>query len=230
MAIAVDATSGSQPSSSSTWTLSHTCASGASLYVCFNVNNASELVTGVTYNGVAMTQLAKKQDTSFNSWQYIYFLAAPASGANNVVVSLSSNAAGSLMNVSYTGVSATQPDSSNTNGATTSGSGTPFTLTTTVVASNCWLLAITKDSSGGSAAGSGTTRRTSLSSGGGDQIWDSNGTVGTGSKTLNMTNTFNPTQWYGIIVSIAPYVAPTLNETNLDRSPIRGVGRGIMRP
>lgn len=214
MAIARDATSGQAPSSSSTWTLSHTCASGSSLFVVIEVNSSTDVVTSVTYNSVSMTQLASRRCSKFGgaAYLYIYFLATPTSGSNNIVVSLSSAKTGVWGGVSYTGVGATQPDSTAQNTATTTGSGTPFTLTTSVVASGCWLLSITKDSSGGSSAGSGTTRISPLSSGFGEQWWDSNGTVSSGSRSLNMTNATNPTDWDGIIISIAP---PSVGYKNL---------------
>lgn len=228
MAIANTAASAGSYASASSATLSHTCTAGDILFVC--ILTLGDSVTGVTYNGVAMTQLRKRQCTKFGAtnWQYIYFLSNPASGANNIVASFSPNSYCELFGASYSGASPTQYDSTSQGSGTTTGSGSPFTLTTTVVAANSWLLSWTKDGSGGSTAGSGTYRRSPRDSGAGDQGWDSNGAVAAGARSLNHVNTFNPTDWDGIIISIAPFVPTSL--VGNERTPIRGVMRGTMRP
>lgn len=177
-----------------------------------------------------MTLLRKRQCTKFGAtnWQYIYFLANPASGTNNVVASFSPNSYSEIFATAYSGGSKTQYDSTSDGSATTSGSGSPFALTTNVVADDSWLLSWTKDGSGDSYAGSGTYRRSPRDVGSGDQGWDSNGGVAAGARSLNHVNNFNPTDWDGIIISIAPFVATSLVAN--ERTPIRGVMRGVMRP
>lgn len=106
--------------------------------------------------------------------------------------------------MSYTGAKQSgQPDSSFKDLYNTTGH-TSWSLSTTVVASNCWLVAGMVDDSNAPTAGSGTTMRQNSASGYGG--FDSNGTVSTGSQTLNFAFS-SSTKQTGIIVSIAPSVA-----------------------
>jgi len=82
MSITIDAISSSPPNT--TW--SHTVGTGTNrLLLVFTGTHNSELVTGVTYGGVALT-LAKSQDGTWRNVR-IYYLVNPTSGAANVVVS-----------------------------------------------------------------------------------------------------------------------------------------------
>lgn len=206
MAIAFDVNSGSNPSNGTTFNHTHTCTgSNITLKVMFSTGEASDIVTSVTYNGVAMTRADTLQRTVGGTGRlYAYALEGAPTGTHDVTV----NASTTMTNIlcyadSYTGAGAV--DSHNTkNQATT----TSFSISTTVVASNCWLTAFTQDDNGGSSAGVGTVKRSTLNAGFGQQSWDSNGTVGTGSQSLAMSNG-SSSNWNGIILSIAPYVAPT---------------------
>ena len=119
MAIAYDAQSSDTRFNSfgtnSTW--SHTCAgSDRVLLVGFGIYRASgdsDIVTGVTYNGAAMTKLGITVDAQSNTATYLFALANPATGANNIVVSYSAstNYAWGVA-TSYTGVDQTTPTGS----------------------------------------------------------------------------------------------------------------------
>jgi len=88
---------------------------------------------------------------------------------------------------------------------------TALDLTTTVVASNCWLVSIGRDYSDGDlVVSTGTTQR---NNGAGCKSGDSNGTVGTGSQTMNWSNNGSGSTG-GFIVSIAP-VASASGPANL---------------
>jgi hypothetical protein len=107
--------------------------------------------------------------------------------------------------ISYTGASGTI-DSFNQN-LTTGITTTPYTLSTTVVGANAWIVGGATGSNGeigGGTAGSGTTYRSSNVSSN-IRLGDSNGTVGTGSRSLNFGR--NPTgsgDDDGVILSIVP--------------------------
>jgi len=95
--------------------LTQTATLGASAnYLLAGVlgDSASDLVTGVTYNSVAMTQLVKLYPGSTVGWLYVYGLPNPATGSShNLVVSASGTC--STIGVtaqSYTNCSATQPN------------------------------------------------------------------------------------------------------------------------
>lgn len=204
MAIAYNSSASAGSTSTSSLSYSHSCTGSNLVLVVFvKIFNTSNLVTGVTYNGVSMTQVLSGQDAD-NRWSYAYILANPATGANNVVVSLLSSTFVGSISQSYSGCNVSGiPDASgslNTNSTTVT-----TTITTTV--NGCWLVG----SFNGSrvySAGSGTTVRQSNTSA--DYIYgfDSNG-----AKAVAGSHSLVGTQATGAnsrnyIISIAPYVDP----------------------
>lgn len=202
-------------SSGATLTFSHTCT-GSQRFLVVEVDmstNGAGAPTGVTYNGVAMTLMG----TIF-SYGQVWYLANPASGANNVVVDLNNTIFYRVYSRSYTGVAQTSPIDSflNTNASST----TSVTAPTTVVASNCWLLGFGINGGPNTATqtiGSNRTDRNgknnavALPTDANSSIADSNGTIATGSQSiifsqLTGANSFNST-FRAMAYSIKPYVA-----------------------
>ena len=109
MALAVDASSISAFTTSSTVSWSHTCTgSDRVLFVGVGFNGSALSVTGVTYNGVAMTEQWDLFAANVGSAGYL--LANPATGANTVEVTF--NAAvdvGIAGAVSFTGADTASP-------------------------------------------------------------------------------------------------------------------------
>ena len=139
MAVARDAVSGiSETGSSTTHSFSHTCT-GSNLYLLVGVADWSgDNVTGVTYNGVSMTQLVKETRNPDSGSLEIYFygLANPSTGTNTVTITRSSS---SLWidgcAVSYTGVTQTTSPVDATGTAQGDGSSST-TVNITTVANN----------------------------------------------------------------------------------------------
>ena len=123
-AIAFDALSKSTGVGVSSVTLAHTISgSNRMLFVSFMTNNTLDLVTSVTYNGTAMTKLKQQATASAGLLSYVYGLAAPDTGSNNIVISVSAPSLIYTTNASYTGVDQTLPtgtaiDANNTTGTT----------------------------------------------------------------------------------------------------------------
>lgn len=92
-------------------TIAHTCSgTNRSLYVWTYARNlAVGDVTGVTYAGVAMTQIGLTQADTNNDLK-LWRLVAPATGANNVVVTNSGSRPMSACVLSLTDVDQTTPD------------------------------------------------------------------------------------------------------------------------
>lgn len=140
-----------------------------------------DIVSGVTYAGVSMNRIAT-QAPQGNVQTYMYQLANPASGANNIVISTSASTAVTRgCSASYTGVDQTTPINafnSQTNSGTTSISDT---VTSSV--DNCWaVMGVFAD---GQAAGTATTQRVVAAQEG---IYDSNGVISpAGMRTLTIT-------------------------------------------
>lgn len=193
MAIAFDAKSEDYftgGTSGTTITVSHTCTgSDRILLVGAWVGAGTDTITGATYNGVSMTEI-NAVTTGFTTVKYtkLFYLIAPAIGANNIVVTKSGTNSAYIWirNASYTGVKqSAQPDSQTTN---TASGVTSLGTSTTTVADNSWVIAFTAYDSiaSNSTAGSGTTIRTN----GGNQwadFFDSGSAITpAGSKTLNV--------------------------------------------
>src|SRR3990167_2897336 len=185
MALARDASSGSNDGSgtATSLTYAHTCT-GTNLVLivgAFLDNDTSDTITGITYNGVALTKINGVSGSSDQGYSTLWYLIAPATGANNIVVSWTGANNISSCAISYTGAHQTSPIDSNNTG--TNGGGSTLTLATTVVASDCWLVT------------TGTSLDDSLSANTGMldvvtddrgvmHMGDSNGTVGTGSQSV----------------------------------------------
>lgn len=189
MAIALDVYTAA--SGTSSW--SHTCT-GSDIILLVGAYALSDTVSSVTYNGVSMTLIGKTTfPGSGRQGAYLYYLINPATGSHTVSVTGGTG----IGSASYTGAKQTgQPDSSNTGTQT----GTAITMTTTVVASNCWLVGVEADPNGGETAGAGTTIRGT--DGNGLVFADSNGVVGTGSQSLVVNHGNGASAW--VVASIAP--------------------------
>lgn len=134
--------------------------------------SGSDKITGITYNGVALTQIG----VSIQNTRYIgfYYLLNPASGSNTVTLTGSSSAVIEAYSGSYTGVNQSgQPDAntSNNNGQLPVTGGSSLTVTVTTVADNDWLIMNAFSFQDGISAGANTFNRSGVNNG----IYDSNG-------------------------------------------------------
>jgi hypothetical protein len=158
MAVTYDTGTDGGNASATSLTYSHTVTgSDVILFVGVTGDYTSDGVTGVTYNGVAMTLLDKNNGLSnLARWTYLWVLMAPATGAHNVVVSASGSQFIASLAVSYTGTKQTgQPDAhvfDRTAGGT-------LTSNITTVADNSLIIAYLHDDGGNGNPGSGATKR-----------------------------------------------------------------------
>lgn len=182
MAIAYDASAGSSTGSASSLTYSHTCSGSDRILFVFVCRGNTQTISSVTYNSVAMTFIAESI-VAGSQPVAVYYLVAPATGANNVVITLSGATFIFSSSSSYTGAKQTgQPDGSNTGKA----SGTSHAISVTTTADNSWgVAAYRAEGDGVTSAGSGTTLRNNS----GIQLYDSNGPkTPAGSLTLTATS------------------------------------------
>ena len=200
MAIALDATSsisdagftnvGAGPA---VW--SHTCAAGAYLTVMIETGNG-DFVSGVTYNGVAMTQGVKRAMTVGEA--YVYYLANPSSGANDISVSLSSSESAFMgMGTSFTGVNQGAPEATGTGSSTSTG-----LVSVTTVTDNDWLVGIFVTEAGSAlTVGANTTQRKG-NTGTAISVDTNAAQTPAGAKTMTATN------GSGLIISAAITLQP----------------------
>lgn len=213
MAITFDnATSSGFGANVSSKTVSHTTGSGSNrilfVGVAMSGNVITDLVSGITYGGVSMTKITDAAGIDGNTGDVtVYYLANPASGTNDVVVSFSVNNGGGIQVVSYSDSKQTGiPDSGNT--LSTSSGGTNIDLATTTIADNSWTLMFGMcDSGSGLTAGTGTTLRGTVLSAV-YAMGDSNAAITpAGSSTLEFTNA--SAKQTAVIISFAPAVVAT---------------------
>lgn len=185
-------------------TYAHTCTgSDRILFVGTENWSSNAHPTGITYNGVAMNLVTQQGSVGF-AYTDLYFLANPASGANNVVISWAGSTDCGSMASSYTGASnVSTVDSSNLG---TDISASTLSVSTTSVADNCWGIAWSGNNGQGvSSVGGGTG--TSRAATNGNIIFDSNGVIhpaGSRTFTVNVTNS-GPIML--LVASFAPKIA-----------------------
>lgn len=181
-AIAFDTSNaGASAINNPTWSYTVTGANPC-LVVSARASGAST-IQSASYNSVALSKWkAVAPQAGVVAGVEIWALLNPATGSSLTVSVTGQNDGCRGMCASYSGVAQTgQPDSSASTDYTSN--QTLFTATTTVVLPNCWLVGGSNDNVGsGETGGSGTTQRQAA---GGLTISDSNGTVGTGSQSLN---------------------------------------------
>ena len=211
MAISFDAKGGNftntNPITTLTW--SHTCTgSNRIIFVTGRASESSDDMTA-TYGGVSMTKVTTTLGAASDRI-WLFVLHAPATGANNVVLTKPSFTAGQMdgSSASYTGALQTSTVDSFGNNTANSTTGT---VSTTVVASNCWLVGGIRGNSGGASSdGTGTVTRSGAfiaDTSSQTCISDSNGTVGTGSQSLNWN--MPSAIWYAVAASFEGTAAAT---------------------
>src|SRR3990167_2462235 len=212
MAIAFDAGTHKTAETGTTLTYSPTVGAGANRILVVGASDgdtSSDTITGITYGGVAMTRFPNGFVGSAVASSFLYFLVAPATGANNVVVTCSLSHSLRSACASYTGAAQTgQPDS----GANEANTATPVELNGTTVADNSWAVGYCQ-AGDAITASAGTTLRGS-GTGSAHQIMDKNAaTTPAGAFTLNFTigSTTESSSCFG---SIAPVAATTTTSTS----------------
>lgn len=203
MAIAVDETSFGSSGTTST-TVSHTVSgSERILIVGLGDQDSSEAnVTGVTYNGVAMTKIDAAMTGSDPTWTHLYGLLAPATGTHDIVASRT--AASDMMFLvaaSYTGVSQATAIGSLTKTEGGGNAATSFSGTLSTSADNSWTVLACYNRGQGESAGAGTFQR--VNGGNVTNMFDSNGPITpAGSTSLNVNQNSNN---YGyVMVAFGP--------------------------
>lgn len=219
MAIAIDTVSNSgdlTSVSSATW--AHTCT-GSNLILVVGVNNrgvnsnTNTTVTGITYNGVALTKIRADQAESGDTYRgrsELWYLINPTTGSSlNIVATFTGSVVATGCGaISLTGVIQGTGAIDAHNGFTGTTDTTP-SVNVTVVANNCWLIdTIYSRSNTLAKDASQTTIMAIASNGGGD---DSGMTYkvspGTGAQTMAWTSGAEESSLCA--VSIAPLVAGT---------------------
>lgn len=193
LAIALDTSNkASVNSTSTTVTLLYT-TTGANPWMGAGaaINVSGDVITDFTYNSASATLLGKGGNTA-GQWGYYFYKFNPSTGANNAVLTRSNSTSDTFGFglETFSGVPSTVLDSSNT--GTYAGGATTCTISTTVVAANCWLAGYMIKNRTPSAGAQTTIRQTGCAGFADDTLYDSNGTVGTGSQAQTLTSIAEP--------------------------------------
>lgn len=137
-------------------TFSHTCGTGVNRLLLVGISDSNgDGVTGVTYNGVAMTQLIKDVGGT-SGYRYVYGLLNPSSGTNDIVISDSETTNLYAIGSSYTGVlqSGLPDDTDELN--ISAGTGGTLNYTTTI--DDCWGFFMAEGDNGDMTAGTNAVK------------------------------------------------------------------------
>lgn len=210
-AIALDASANSgtggatSPSTSLSW--SHT-TSGSNRLLVVAVSTGGT-VSGVTYNGVAMTMGVSHTGSPYGGSDYLWYLANPASGANTITVTTTTSIATVGLSISYTGAAQSVPVDV-TGSVASSGSVLSLSLNVTTTVDNDWLVSMASIGQNNSnlTGGANTTARQVIANPyGAPGIGDSNATqTPTGSHGQTWTNTV-ASGGNLLIIAIKPFTA-----------------------
>jgi hypothetical protein len=212
-AIAFDSalTATTQNVTTSTNTISFTNTAGNLVIVGVVRRDTGDVVTSVSYGGSAMTLVDKQGPiggSGSGTYQYVYYLNSPATGANNIVVTSGSTGSDvKVAAVSYSGA-ATNSTVKNASNKNTGSAATSLTGTITPTVSNTWGVMFTYNNSGTFSAGSGSTARGTLSD---PQFFDSNGVITSGASYSMGASWTGSTTFGWITLAIAPPAAATTN-------------------
>lgn len=209
-------------------TLSFTAAAGATLILAgvVNSNAAGDTVTGVTWNGNAMTLIAKKEASggALPFWSYLFAIAGSDTGTHNVVTAGASGGGVHLLVASWTGTDSNVPANFATNSVNNVTVST-ISVNVTVAGTNSWVAALAAENEAGGdswsnaiAAGRATDADTARS------VGDSDGTVVAGVQTCTWSSGGSARWWNIIAVEILEGGAAAVGRVNRSLN-LMGVGQ-----
>lgn len=161
----------------------------------------SDSLTSIAYNGVNLTIDIRYGSSNTARWDYIGDLIGPATGSNNVVVTMSASVNIDCVVASYSGVQARDAVGSGQQTVTS-----PLTVNVTTVADNSWQVAGGM-SPGGISGGSGTLRSTS---GQNTALYDAGPLTPAGAKSFTIASSSGLISGGSISIAPGTQVAPIL--------------------
>jgi hypothetical protein len=167
-------------------------------------------ITGVTYAGVSASLVTSVTSGLGERMTYLYTLASPATGANNVIVTSTNNHYLLVGAADYSGVSTGALDAQI--GSTDSVLEDTYTSSITTVADNCWVLTVAENGAFSVSGGTGATLRAHGATYTDWGLFDSNGVVHpagsfSAATTLNHSST---SQQIHVMASFGPPLSSAL--------------------
>jgi len=219
MSISYDnSTKANTTGAASSLTFAHTVSGANRILFVDAYWNSSRTKTSITYNAVTLTEVVAPLDTGGGERHGMDYLIAPATGANNVVITLSGSAAIVGIASSYAGADQGSPiDTVRTEIGLETGTTYAETITNTIV-DNCWAIWGTREYAGRTiTAGANTTVRQRELVHYGMIVADSGAAITpAGAYTLNLNAGGGSGNWYSdIIATFKPVAAGAAPSTQL---------------
>lgn len=196
------ASSSAYESSLSSYSFNHTVGPGNNRVLIVQVSVfATGNATGITYNGVALTQNTSATITNGVYRTETWYLINPASGTHSVAVTLSASLTSIADAVSYYNADQTTPiETVNT----ASGSNTPAAASVTTIAANSRVVGhLSTATASGVTSAAGQSNRTNNNGALGSSVTDDKGPVVTpASTTLTWNNIGTLDNWAVSVISI----------------------------
>lgn len=168
-------------------------------------------VTGITYNGVALTLLGSKTSAGSLLRVELWGLAAPFVGAANIVVSLDGSIAFAGVASSWGGVHQTSPTEGFNSATATNVGAADATVDVTTVADNCVVVDVMASSDGSVTVGAGQTERNNVTGAAGSGTMSSEGPkTPAGSVTMSWTDVGALATWVTGGIALRPLAASNL--------------------
>lgn len=184
-------------------TFTHNAGSDDILFVYTENFAGAYAITGVTYNSVAMTSIATNVTTAHNANPLsLWYLIAPTSGSNSVVVSNGGTATILGQSISYSGANVTQFGATVLNAdVSVAGNVAAFPITTTTA--NSWVILFLHESAAQTiSSGSNTTFRGANAGFPYFAISDSGILASSGAQTLNVADSNATSSMAGLLVEM----------------------------
>lgn len=197
---------------SSTFTWSHTCT-GANRYLTVGVSmlSVAQSVSSITYSGVAMTLIGTRSSVSGAARVELWGLIAPATGTNDIVVTLTGAIAWAGNASSYTGIHQDSPIEAFSSAQATNVGAADATVDVTTVADNDWCVDILATDDAAVTAGAGQTATGNVSGVGGSGTMSYEGPkTPSGAVTMSWTNVGALATWAIGSVALRPVAAVSL--------------------
>ena len=209
MALAVDASSSSSGTGVSSNTWAHT-VSGTNRLLVVGVGfyrNVNSFISGITYNGVALSAVTGAATNSANYYVDLWYLIAPATGANNIVVTYGG---GAPFENGCGAVSFTEAHQTTPYGTPMTGTGTSTSPSVTVSSGTGEIVMDTLliVHNGTLSVGAGQTARWNNIGPAGFNKYAGSTEPGDASTVMNWSNT-NATDWAMTAINIQPTTAVT---------------------
>lgn len=210
MAIGRDAVAYSSGTGASTLSWSHACAGTnriltVAVRVFDDTNDTERTVASVTYNGVALTRIDRQAQGNIAS--ELWYLVAPATGTNTVLVTLgAANDFSGASSVSFTGVDQSSPINTSAKAA---GSSLEATVDVTTTVTNCVAIdsTVKYNTTEIPSIGSGQTNNIQSSVGSGYGIYGVSSyelKAFAGAVTMNWTWTTTARDWAIVVAALTP--------------------------